>query len=367
MNTESISSRNLRALLILMVLCTSLLGGAFSVKQDSWIAVLCIGIFYLPLLLLYSRICSLFPGKNLFDIIQEVFGHIGGTVVFLLMTLYAVAGTALQLRNFTELTAVISLNDTPHIPLMIVLLLPAMYIAKGGVKLIGRWAAVACVIIAGNIAFTVLFSLNIVDPTNLLPVMDHSLSQISSDAFALGAIAVGETVMAMAMFGGVRKGESAYKIYLPGAMLGVCLFALVIIRNILILGAELEQEAKFSTYMAARIISVGSFFERVESFISFSLILLAFTKMSVFLSAASMGTARLFKSQNSNGFLMPVGLLTLALSSVVFKNTFEMYEFARAYWVVALPFQALIPMILWIKAEIKVRRARGKAKCLPEP
>ncbi|HMM06750.1 MAG TPA: endospore germination permease [Clostridiales bacterium] len=342
-----------------MVLCGSLLGGAFSVGQDSWIAVLFIGVFYLPLILIYSRICSLFPGKNLFDIIQDLFGNIGGALTFLLLTFYTVIVTALQLRNFTELTAVVSLNETPKIPIMIILLLPVMYIAKGGITLIGRWAIITCAIIVINIFLTLIFSFNIIDITNLLPMMDHSFTEISSDAFSLGAIAVGETVMVMGLMGQLQKKDSPYKVFLPGVLIGVGLFALVLMRNILVLGTDLEQEAKFSTYMAVRIINVGSFFERVESLISLSLILLGFTKMAVFLSTASMGAARLFKIENHTRFIIPISLLILAVGSIVFKSAFEMYETARVYWAFALPFQVLIPVALWVTAEIKVRKGRN--------
>ncbi|NLT58292.1 MAG: GerAB/ArcD/ProY family transporter, partial [Clostridiales bacterium] len=101
MKTEAISPRNIRSLLILMVLCGSLVNGAFTVGQDTWIAVLLMGILFLPALLMYSRICALFPGKNLYDITRELFGRVGSLLVVLLMSLYALVVTALQLRNFT--------------------------------------------------------------------------------------------------------------------------------------------------------------------------------------------------------------------------------------------------------------------------
>lgn len=362
MDTHWISSRNMQVWLILMILCTSLLGGAFTSAQDSWIAVLLMGVLYLPMVLLYARLCALYPEKSLFDMMGALFGPVLRTAMLLLMSLYATFTLALMLRNFTEFTVVISLNNTPRIPLMIFLLLPVLYIASGGSKLLGRWSAVVFVFIVVNIVLTILLSLNIIDPSNILPIMDHKWGAVTMDASAVGAIAVGETALVMVIVGRLQKGANPYKTYLIGVLLGICLLALVILRNVLILGPVLEREAKFSTYMAVRIIDIGSFFERVESMISFNLILLGFTKMPAFLLASSMGAARLLKVENEKRLLVPMGLLALALCAIIFKNTFEMYEYARVYWLCALPFQLLIPLILWIAAEIQTRRQRAEVR-----
>lgn len=362
METENISSRNIRSLLILMVLCGSLVNGAFTVEQDTWIAVLFMGILFLPVLLVYSRICSLFPEKNLYDIITDVFGKIAGFIIILFMSSYALIVTALQLRNFTEFTVVIELQNTPSIPIMIVLILPVVYLAKQGLQVLGRWSLIICIIITANIGLTIIFALNVIDPSHILPIFDHKFSNIISDAFTIGSIAVGEVVIVMVMLGSLKKGKSPYGVYLPGVLIGLALFALIILRNISILGTDMEQAAKFSTYMAVRIIDLGNFFERIESSISFIYILLGITKMTIFLSATTMGVARLFKVSDYKRFLLPVSLLVLGISTMVFNNVFEMYELVWIYHYFALPFQVFIPIIIWIGAEIKCRKCLKTVK-----
>ncbi len=359
METEKSSSRNLRSLLILMVLSGSLVNGAFTVVQDTWIAVLLMGVLFLPVILIYSRICSLIPEKNLFDMLESLFGRKGGSLLILLMSLYALLVSALQLRNFTEFTVVIALQNTPPIPIMIVLLLPALYLAKQGLQVLGRWSLIICIIIAANIALTLMFSFQVMDITHILPILDHPIADIASDAFTVGSIAVGETVMALIVLGNLKKGKSPYGVYLPGILIGVMLFALIILRNIVILGPDMEQAAKFSTYMAVRIIEVGDFFERIESSISFVYILLGITKTTLFLSGAAMGIARLLRVPDYTRLLIPVGFLVLAAASLVFNNVFEMYDLTRLYRFFALPFQVLLPLLIWIAAETKgAKRAK---------
>jgi len=360
MESERLTPWNLRSLLIIMILCGSLVNGAFTIVQDTWIAILLMAVIYLPAILIYCRICTLFPGENLFDMIDALFGRVGSVMITLLLTCYALPVTALQLRNFTEFTSVIALQNTPPIPIMIVLLLTTLYLAKQGFSVLGRWSIIICSIIGINIALTILFSLNIMDFTHILPIMHHTHGTVVSNSFALGSIAVGETIMMVMILGKRKEGKSAYKIYLPGVLIGVGLFALIILRNIFILGPDLENAAKFSTYMAVRIIEVGSFFERIESSISFVYILLGITKMTLFLSGAAMGISRLLRVGDYKKLLIPTGLLVLAIGTLVFSNTFEMFDIVWVYQYAAIPFQLLIPIAIWITAEIKTRKTLKK-------
>jgi spore germination protein KB len=89
MEIQQISARNLRGLLVMMVLCGSLISGTLTTAQDNWLSVLLIGVLFLPLLLIYSGIAALFPGKNLYDIIQILFGPVAGFLMIFFMTAYA--------------------------------------------------------------------------------------------------------------------------------------------------------------------------------------------------------------------------------------------------------------------------------------
>jgi spore germination protein KB len=58
---------------------------------------------------------------------------------------------------------------------------------------------------------------------------------------------------------------------------------------------------------------------------------------------------------------MPVALLFLALSAIIYKNTMEMFDFISVYQFYAIPFQIIIPLAVWIAAEIKARAKRKAA------
>lgn len=358
MQNEAISSRNVSCLLVLMVLCGSFMSGIFTVAQDSWIAIIVSGILYLPLMALYSRICMLFPGKNLYEIVRVLFGKFGSVCLAGALTFYSIIVTAMLLRYFVEFTVVIALQDTPRIPLMIVLILTVSYLASQGAAVLGRWSFIICIVIIGNVALTVLIALNTINFSHLMPVLEHKWPAITSDAFTLGIIVVGETLIAMLLFGNMEKSLRPFKVFIPAILLGLLVLGFIMVRNLLILGADMEQAAKFSTYMAIRVIHIGDFFERIESSISFAYVLLGITKMGVYLSAAAKGISDLTGGGDERKLLIPVVLLVLTASAISFTNIYELFYFFNVYRYWALPFQVVIPFIIWIVAEIKAASAR---------
>jgi len=356
MDTSNISSRNLRSILILMVLCSSLINGALTLKQDTWIAILLMAVLYLPLMLLYIRLGRLFPEKGFFDIIEELFGRVGGGILTFVFVCYAILVGSLILQNYAEFTVVMSLQQTPIIPIMILILLAALYLAVKGPKLLGRWSFLICILIVFHFLITFFLSIPVMKPSYIFPMLDHGIGEIVQSSYAMGCIAVGESMMILVLFGYTKKSQHPAKIILPGIFIGIILFALTVLRNLFVLGPALEQEAQFSTYMAVRIIKVGNFLERLESSISINYILLGLTKLTFLLIAASMGVAQLFQTRDYKRFLIPTGLLTISLSAIAFKNVMEMHDFVWVYSYFSIPFQILLPLLVWIVAECKAKK-----------
>jgi hypothetical protein len=51
-----------------------------------------------------------------------------------------------------------------------------------------------------------------------------------------------------------------------------------------------------------------------------------------------------------------------ALSSILFKNLMEMYDFVWVYRFLSVPFQPLIPLVIWIAAEVRASKQRRGLK-----
>ena len=122
MKNENISERQGIILITLFIIgSTFLIGSGGAAKQDAWIAVIIAILCSIILLLMYSRILSLYPGKDLFDILQIVMGKFTGKIISTLMIWFAFHLGALVLRNLSEFTNILIFADTPVVMPMIFL------------------------------------------------------------------------------------------------------------------------------------------------------------------------------------------------------------------------------------------------------
>lgn len=343
--------------IITVYICGSsvVLGGNTTAEQDSWISLLLSQIFVLPMMLVYARIMKLFPEKNIYEVVEILFGKIVGKILAVLLSWYAIHLAALVLRNFSEFIEITSMPETPQLPLMIIMILVIVYMVKSGTEILGRWALVSFFIMVFIMFFTAAMLLNQMNFDNFLPMMNHSTKIILTASYELFTFPFAETVLFLAVADYVKKEDSPVKIYIGGEVLGALILLIVALRNTAALGSVMLRTEYFPSYAAARIISVSDFLARIEGSISTNFILGGITKISVCILAASKGLSSLFNIQDSKKLAFPVSLCVLALCCILFSNTMEMINFIKVYAIYAIPFQIIIPVAIWIGGEIRKR------------
>lgn len=361
MKEDAISPNRAIELIVLVMASDSILSGAFTIKQDGWIMLIIACIFFLPLIFIYSRISSLYPGKGLFDIFDEVFGKIGGSILTLIAVFYVFSDASLTLRLYVDYTSVISLQDTPVVPICILIMTTVIYLASKGISVFEKWIALIAVVIIASIGLTIVAAVNVMDTSNIFPIFEHSFAELSKNATALFSNPFGDTIYVLALLDSVKfkSKKTPYKIMFLGTIFGSILLVLTALRNILILGPEMLIASKYVSFQASRIIQVGKFIERFESVISFNLLLLGITKLVFVITVTAKGVAKLMKTNDYRRFLFPLGLLCMALASIMFKTTYEMLEFYKISKYLTFPFIFVIPILLWITAEIKKKRLKN--------
>ncbi len=361
MKNSEISARNIGCVIALMSLATSLITGFSEVGQDIWIAVLLSLVLGLPLMMMYARIAALNPGLGIFDIISLRAGRFWSKVFDLAIIWYALHVSALVTRNFAEFVVTISLERTPKVFIIMAIIAVAGYLSGENDNLLGRWALIIVIVIVCNLFITLVLSLPSISFDNLKPFMEHEAKKIFSTAASLAAIAYAETVLILICFNSLKSGDTPYKAYGIGALLGTGLLLGALTRNILVLGREVVEISLFSSYIMARVINPGTFVEHIESLIAFNLILLGITKAAVCLRVAAVGMAKLFKKEEGPPNLTVTAcLVSTALCVTVFSNMLEMVDFAAAYRYYVIPFAVVIPAVLWIKSESARRKSKKR-------
>ncbi len=357
MNKETISLRQAIYSIMLFIFGSSIvLGVSGTAEQDAWISLLLAMAGTFPLFMMYARIIRLYPETDFFDIVTSLFGNIIGKIVIVLFTWYAIHLAALVLRNFSEFLQIVSMPETPELPLMVALVLVTAYLAKGSTSVLGKWSVVMFPIVAIVILLTVVLSVKDMDLTNLLPIMEKGWVPVLEGAFQIVTFPFAETVVFLCLAGSIKKQDSPYKIYGYSLLFGGLFLALVMVRNIAILGPTMVGISYFPSYTTARILRLGDFLSRIEGTITMNFLLSGIVKIAICLAAGAKGIAKLFNINAYKNMLMPVSMLALALCAIVYKSAMEMFGFLKYYQFYAIPFQIIIPLAVWITAEIKAKK-----------
>ena len=347
----------------LFVIGSSLvLGTSDSSQQDAWISILIALAAMLPIIYIYARLLSRYPGMHVFDVCIAVFGKIIGRVVIVLLVWYAMLLGALVLRNFSEFIHITAFNQMPQTVSLLVFAVLIIWATRSGVETLGRYSSVALPVLIVVVGLTVLLLIKDMKLTNLQPVGEY-LSQVPQDAFNNFSFPLAETVMFLAVFNTLKTGDKPGKAWLYGVLVGgaTLLFGMFF-RNVLVLGFPAVRDLTFPSYGATSVIIAGGFLSRIEAVVGANILMAGLVKVSVCLLAASKGIATLVGEPDYRPYVAPLGFLMVALASIAYKNTMEMFAFLPVYAYYAFPFQVALPVLLAIGAEVRMALQRRTAK-----
>ena len=141
---------------------------------------------------------------------------------------------------------------------------------------------------------------------------------------------------------------------------GSLILLVIILRNILILGAPMVSASYFPSYTTARILHISDFLTRVEGTITMNFLLSGIVKITLCLIVAAKGIAKLFAIKDYKIMMMPASMLVTALCAIVYNSAMEMFGFIKYYQIYAIPFQILIPVLVWVTAEIRQKMQAKK-------
>ncbi|ERJ13290.1 GerAB/ArcD/ProY family transporter [Haloplasma contractile] len=358
MQKELITSKQGISIMILFLFgSTVVVGSGGDAKQDAWIAIILGFFFSLPFIWLYGKILETFPGKDLFEVIIEVFGLSFGKLIILLFSWYAIHLGALVVRNFTEFIHIVSLTSTPQYVIAAFMGLISIYMVKSGVEVMGRWASFMLPFILIIIYINIGLLIKDMNWLNLKPVLYDGFKPLIKPSFSVFSFPFAETVLFTAVLSSLKlKQNTSYgKVFFISALIGGVTILLATLRNLLILGSHTTEVLFFPSFTANKIINIGDILERVEISISMVFLLSGLIKLSICLLVASKGVSKLFNFKEIKDIVTPVALLLLTLSCIIYESANEMVEWITVYPYYAIPFQIILPIFIYVSMLYKLK------------
>ena len=356
MKNEIISERQATILIILFLLGNSLLVGSGNpAKQDAWLAIIIAISCSIILLLIYSRILSLYPGKDFFDILQILMGRSIGKIISVLMIWFAFHTGTLVLRILLEFTNILVFPNTPEIAPMLLFTILLIWSLKAGIEVLGRWAEFFSWIIILIVIIVPVLSISQMDISKLKPILSNGVSPLLKGAFSSFSFPFCQTVIFTMVFSNISKVKNYTKTFIVGLLVGGGLILLTSLRNLLVLGSETVSRLYFHSTMAVSLIMLG-FLQRLEMTVVIVFLVCVFIKISICIFAVCNGISKVFGFDDYKFIATPVCLLMLSFSFFIYKSTMEtQFFFSNIFQYYSFPFQVIIPLVVFVAAEVKHR------------
>ena len=358
MNKETISDSQGFSIVTLFFLGSiAILGTASEAKNDSWISILIAIVLSIPVIFIYARILSLFPGKDFFDILTVVFGKWIGNFFCIIYTWYFFHLGTLVLRNFGDFMNTLAFPETPSIVSILFINVLCILSAKYGIEVLGRSSKVLLIICV--IVLLIIQALSIPQShfNYIKPILGNGLLPVLKGAFSAFTFPFAESIVFLGVFSSLKKKNSSYKILFSALLIGGVIISIVQIRNIVLIGNNVLSSLYFPSYIAVGRIHIGDFFERMEVTVSIVLVASIFVKISVCLIATCKGISKIFNTKSYKSIVIPTSLLMSYFAYFIFDSTMEMLNFATVvYKFYVIPFQIIIPIITIIFIEINRKK-----------
>ena len=295
----------------------------------------------------------------------EMFGKYIGGGLCILYILYALNIASLTFRNNTEYIKVISLFSTPQAVILLCIFLLCAYIVYKGIVNIGKFSALFMPFMVFLLLLFVVLSFPLYELTNIEPVFIEDISKITQSSFHIFCFPYGELILTLSFYQRIRKKDkkSGYKIYMTGLIVSGITLILIILNNLFVLGAPAIQKLYFPTYTAISVRNL-SFVSNLEIFSTVIFFIAGIIKGSICVYAAVCGFKNLFlKNKSKTKLTLPTVIVLFSLAACIGSifivgSTMEMFEFLNIYIWYA-PFFQLFPVIMWIIAEIKNKKAKA--------
>ncbi len=337
---------------------TAISNPAVGAKRDAWIAVILgtLGGFILITLHLYlSKINS---GKNLLEIIEFCFGKTTGKILSIFYILYFMHNSILDTKAFSEFMVTVSYPETPIIVLVLVLIIIAVYAARGGLSVIGKSCEVLVPLLPLAVAIATLSLLNTTDFTGLKPILLEIPPVIKSTYNLISSI-FGDFIVFLMILPYTNSEKGRFKATYWAIGITGLLLLVITTRNIQLIGSILIDYIRYPSHIAAQLIPAIS----IDPLVDMNLLIGGGIKVLLSLYAISKITAEIFGIEYKP-LVSAFGLLIIVLSFWAFPNAMELYSWEHSFaeTFISIPPQVLFPILLLIISLIKNKRQQNSHK-----
>ena len=332
-------------------------------EQQTWMVILAGLIITTPFVLSYVALAKSFPGMNLVQINDMVYGRFLGKVISLYYIFFFSMTLSFNIRDVGELYITFLMQDTPFIFFLIVFTATCAYAVTKGIEVLARISHL--ILVTGFFAITSTFILLIdqMDFSNFLPFFELPLIRIFQGIHIVSSIPFGETVVFLMIMGCMNKTEHAVKNTFFGLLIGALSLLFVAVRNTAVLGRT-QTIWTSTSFQSIRLINIGTVLTRMDFVIGIAQTILIFFKCSIFLYVLVVAVSQLFGLKSYVPLVLPLAAIEVIIAATVFQSPVDHATITQNAGIIySVPLVFVFPPLALLIAKIrglpKVERCKG--------
>ncbi|MEC1525538.1 endospore germination permease [Neobacillus niacini] len=327
-------------------------------KRDLWLSPIwgsLSGFLIVVIIVILSRY---FPGKTLIEYCELILGRTIGKIIAFLYLFFLLHDTSIAFREYGEFVESAFLHRTPMLFVTGSIAISCAIAVHGGIQTIGRCAVLFLPIVFVSYVLIYIFLIPDLNLKNMLPIMADGVLPSIKGSLAPHAWLSQYSLMSF-LLPLVTKQQKVMKWGIVSVVASVLTMVLMNLGNLFLFG-DILINLQFPVFEAARFVSVGSFFEHIESIIIAVWVLGGFIQLSAFFYMVVLGTSQWLKLPSYKPFVLPIGFLIILFSVWTIPSFEDMIRgMGTTVPYYFLTIQLIIPSLLLCVAVIRWKKPKS--------
>ncbi|WP_407270531.1 endospore germination permease [Radiobacillus sp. PE A8.2] len=351
MDTEvKISGRQFTILVFMNVLGTAIIIGpsiatSFG-KENGWISVFIATLIGIGIVLIYNQLFKINEKKDLFQLMEFVYGKWIGKVislVFILLIFFVAAG---NLRGMGDFIATQILVGTPMEVILLLTILTCLIGVRMGLEVLGRTSEIFFPYTFISLVMLLVFVIPGAEMKKIQPILQTNIADMFAGVIPLIGYPFLELIILLAIMKYVNRPENARKGFLVGVTLGGITLTIITFMCLVILGVDFTIRNTYPTYVLGKKISIADFLERIEIVVAIVWFFTIFFKITVTFYVLALGASRVLSLKSYKTLTIPLAYLLVVFAVVLAPNVIYYNQFLTSTWIpLSITVGLIIPLL----------------------
>lgn len=359
MEKGKISALQMAIMLYPAVIATSIISVPSIVaryaKNDLWISPIFSSVIGFATVYIAYELHKLYPKQTVVQFSEQIVGRFLGKIISIIILIVYLLATGHIVRGYSEFIVSSFLTDTPISVIIAAMVMLCAFAVQGGLEVLGRLAQLFAPLFIIPIFIAIILLSPDFEVKNIFPILAEGIGPSLKGAIVPAAW-FSEFFLIIFLLPFLTDAKKGRKYGMFTVLAVMVTLVVVNLAVLFILGPTTPSKA-FPLMNATRYISLGEFFENLESIAMAVWIVGAFVKISVFFYVTALGTAQLLKLSDYRVVIWPFAIIVVEIafwsipSSAVYTS----------YLTLVLPFysplvQTIIPLFLLVIARMRKKK-----------